>query len=609
MSTPAPTPVDLDIFRSARLAVRRSIGPMLLYEIVFRLFRLLLLGPLLVALLNALIRLSGQPAITNTGLLSFLLTPLGIITLILYLGVAYTQTCVESAGLLVISLRTFRGLPVSAGQTMRKIALHLPKLLGLSLLQVGLVLLAVLPFALLGALTWWLLLSGSDINYYLAEKPVKFYVAAGIGGVLALGLAVVLILLSVRWLFVVPACLFEGETGTDALRASSSLVRGHTRRILVFLVGWLAFRFALFFGVLFLLDRLNAAVLAPRRESNALLAWTFICLLLNGLLLAAVSLLENIAFNLLLAWLYEDLHRRRSGEPMPERLLDAGEQRPTRWWLRLAAWVTLGFLATSTMGHAVFLADLFAARKPVAITAHRAGAHGAPENTVAALRQAIGDGADFAEIDVQLTADGVVVVLHDSDVRRLTGVMKKLSQMTLDEVKNLRFRGKEIATLEEFIEEAQGKIKLNIELKYYGHDPKLAESVVKLLHRHDFVSDAIISSLENKGLEEVRRFEPRLRIGKILAASVGDLKRLDIDFLSVRKGLLTQELREDAYGRGWEVHVWGVNTRRDMEGALDLDADNLITDEPLLARQVLDSRQEIGDMELILRRLHAWLRA
>src|SRR5262249_45244537 len=143
--------------------------------------------------------------------------------------------------------------------------------------------------------------------------------------------------------------------------------------------------------------------------------------------------------------------------------------RPMSRAVRLAAWAGVVLLGGSALGQSALLAGEFAARKPVGVTAHPAGAPKGPGTPLAARRQAIADGADFAEIDVQETADGVVVVLHDKDLRRLTGDPRSIWEVPYQELRSLdagswfgpAFRGERIATLEEFLEAARGRIKLN----------------------------------------------------------------------------------------------------------------------------------------------------
>jgi glycerophosphoryl diester phosphodiesterase len=263
------------------------------------------------------------------------------------------------------------------------------------------------------------------------------------------------------------------------------------------------------------------------------------------------------------------------------------------------------------------VAGRFTTRQAAAVTAHRAGALRAPENTLAALRLAIAEGADFAEIDVQETADGALVILHDEDLRRLAGVPKNVWEMMLAQVQAVdvgasfgpEFRGERIATLGEFIDAARGRIKLNIELKYNGHDQRLAGRVVDLLHEQHFTDQVVISSLSARGLAEVRRLDSHLRIGYIVAKSAGDITRLDVDFLSLQQNEVTPRLLRSAGARGLAVHAWTVNRREDMVRLLNLGVDNLITDDPALAVEVVRWFEHLSDEELVLLRFHDWLRS
>ena len=108
----------------------------------------------------------------------------------------------------------------------------------------------------------------------------------------------------------------------------------------------------------------------------------------------------------------------------------------------------------------------------VEIMAHRGSSWAAPENTMAAFRQAIADGADWIELDVQETADGAVVVLHDSDFMKLAGNKLKIWDATMDDLKDIdigsrfapEFKDERVPTLGEVLDECKGKIQVNIEL-------------------------------------------------------------------------------------------------------------------------------------------------
>ena len=120
---------------------------------------------------------------------------------------------------------------------------------------------------------------------------------------------------------------------------------------------------------------------------------------------------------------------------------------------------------------------------------------------------------------MQETSDGVVVVLHDRDLMRMAGDPRRISDITFAEARKLdlgrrsgpEFAGERIPTLAEVIALARGKIKLQIELKYYGKDRGLAEKVAELIRREDFEDQCEVTSLDDDGLMKAKRATPGSR--------------------------------------------------------------------------------------------------
>lgn len=133
------------------------------------------------------------------------------------------------------------------------------------------------------------------------------------------------------------------------------------------------------------------------------------------------------------------------------------------------------------------------------ITAHRGSSSTTPENTKSSILRAIEDGAGFAEIDVQMSADGVVVVYHDRTLKKL-GNPTAIDKLDYTEITNsdagqwfdLIFTGERIPRLDDILEIAQNQIKLNIELKMYNPDSRLPDAVVQLIERNGFVNSCIV---------------------------------------------------------------------------------------------------------------------
>lgn len=243
------------------------------------------------------------------------------------------------------------------------------------------------------------------------------------------------------------------------------------------------------------------------------------------------------------------------------------------------------------------------------VTAHRGGASYAPENTMIALKAAVEVKADYAEIDVQETRDGVVVLLHDSSLKRTTGYNKYIWEVNYDEVARLdagskfgsKFAGEKIPTLDEVIEYCKGKLNLNIEIKNNRHNENIAQRVLEVIEENDAQDFCVITSMDYALLGDVKEINPDIRTGYILKMAYGNFENnVNADFLSIKHTYATKKVITAAHSCGKEVHVWTVNSRSDIERMKLLDVDNIITDRPVTVREVLASEQSgAGFIELL----------
>ena len=244
------------------------------------------------------------------------------------------------------------------------------------------------------------------------------------------------------------------------------------------------------------------------------------------------------------------------------------------------------------------------------ITAHRGSSSGAPENTMAALEKAVEEMADRAEIDVQETADGVIVLCHDTSLKRVAGINKKVSDLTLEQIKKLdvgswfssEYQGEQIPTLEEVMEYAKGKIDLNIEIKNLGNSSGLPEKVIELVEKHEMQEQCVITSTNRFYLKRVKAVNPEIRTGYIISAAYGNFYSDEfIDLISIRSSFVTERMIESAHEAGKAVHAWTVNGKVEMERLKQLGVDDMITDRPVLAREILYGEEAKADLLEYLR--------
>jgi glycerophosphoryl diester phosphodiesterase len=250
-------------------------------------------------------------------------------------------------------------------------------------------------------------------------------------------------------------------------------------------------------------------------------------------------------------------------------------------------------------------------RDSAEITAHRGSSLKAPENTLAAVRQAIRDGATHVEVDVQRTADGRVVVNHDADLMRVAGVPLVISKSNFADLRSIElgkdhgdaFPGQRIPTLEEVLEVTGGRATLIVELKSYRADSsQLIADVVRILREHRDRADAVIMSLNHAEVREVKRIAPEIESGFVASATMGDITRLEADFLAVSKRQATAVFVGAAHAEEKEVYVWTVDDPKEMSRMVDRGADNLITNDPATAVRVLEMRSELDNTQRMLLR-------
>lgn len=234
------------------------------------------------------------------------------------------------------------------------------------------------------------------------------------------------------------------------------------------------------------------------------------------------------------------------------------------------------------------------------ITAHRGSSKDAPENTLEAIEKAIAEYADYAEIDVQETKDGVVILLHDDNVKRTTNGTGYIWDYSYYDLMQLdagswfseEYAGVLIPTLDEVLEASKGRIFLNIEIKINSHNDDIVEKVVRLIEEYNFEQQCVISSANYAALAEVKELNQNIRTGYIMALAYGNFYDNEYaDFYSIKSGFINENLVKLAHGFGKEVHAWTVNNKTEMERMKNLMVNNIITDYPLLAKEVIYSEE------------------
>jgi glycerophosphoryl diester phosphodiesterase len=243
-------------------------------------------------------------------------------------------------------------------------------------------------------------------------------------------------------------------------------------------------------------------------------------------------------------------------------------------------------------------------RRPI-LVAHRGSSATAPENTLAAFRQAIEDGADAVELDVHLTKDGHVVVIHDNRVERTTNGRGKVSEKTLNELTKLdcgswfhrKYSKEKIPALREVFELLRGRLGINIEIKSsrpFSRRFNIVEECLKIIQEYDAWNATMFSSFHHSYVRQAKLLDARVT-GGVLFHPVKHFhrspamlaKNARAEYFICSKKFVRRKMLVSAKENGISVGVYTINTRRDFRRMESLDIECLFSDNPSSIQMLL----------------------
>ncbi len=407
---------------------------------------------------------------------------------------------------------------------------------------------------------------------------------------IASGLILILI---VWWIFSIHQVTLEGDSFRKACKKSVELVRGRFFHTVLMFIVWFAFIWGIAIavylaalGIVYLRVRFGVPMASTRivfqRDCAKLDDYSSLLITLYGFA-ASFSFIAALYYD---ARFYHAFSFEKTKRETHRHL-----------WRRLVKGVlivTLILLYTNatTVHYVIFDSD----DDRVSIAAHRGGSAFAPENTIASLREAVLGGADYAEIDVQQTRDGELILMHDSNFARTTGVHKNVWEVDFQETREYdagsfyssAFQGEQIPSLREALEYAKGKLKLIIELKATGHETNLAEETIRLIEECEMEQECMIASMNPSIVETVRRTNPFIKTQYIVSAVYGNIISIqEADCYSVERTFVSQDLLTLLHRNKKELFVWTVNTEETMRKLIAMGVDGIVTDNPYLVTYCL----------------------
>lgn len=227
---------------------------------------------------------------------------------------------------------------------------------------------------------------------------------------------------------------------------------------------------------------------------------------------------------------------------------------------------------------------------PPLIIAHRGASAYEPENTLRAFDLAIGQGAQMIELDLHVTADNQVVVIHDPALNHTTNLTGRVDRMTLAEIKRADAgKGERVPTLDETFDLTMGKVRLYLEIK----DPRAALPTLQIIRDRQCQSQSLLASFDIELMrslgEEVRDIELGLILGNATfnpmvrwreAFPWLALRRINYQVLCMQVELCYGYLAARARANGKKLYVWTVDKEKQFARMISMDVDGIVTNTP-----------------------------
>ncbi len=224
------------------------------------------------------------------------------------------------------------------------------------------------------------------------------------------------------------------------------------------------------------------------------------------------------------------------------------------------------------------------------VIAHRGASSYAPENTFAAFDLALNMGARHLELDVQMSRDGHLVVIHDDLVDRTSNGSGAVAGHTLAQLQSLdagawfdaKFAGERIPAFTALLDRYRGRAHLHVEIK--GKTTGLSERTADLIRARDWSGNVTMTSFQKDKLEALRAHAPELPAGWLLRdiddGTISEARRLGITQLCPRADSVTLELVARLRDAGFNVRAWGVSNEEQMRRMVDAGVDGMTVNFP-----------------------------
>lgn len=570
-----------------RLKEFSDIFPRILkFQILTHLLFIFIILPSYFYIRTFIVSLNKLSVIDNTELLRFVFSPLGIILLIISLMVIFFYFLVELSGLILLTSSYQKERLEPSFITILKESIKLiPKFLNKSIIVISFYFLLLIPIT--SSVLGFNLFKKFNIPNFIFREIIKnpLYL------IIYILIVIIFYYLFIKAIFTFHYILIKKEKSSTAIKKSFNLINDNFKdffdtfilRILKYLVIFLI----IFFLSIFIIN-------FTKNISKELFTYSIIFLLVtkNIILTTIILIFIPLEIKFLTDKFYEytKINKRLVVKEKDKyNIIDKifSFKRPV-----IFTFISMLILLNVLF---IFVPNFFNnSFKTKLIIGHRGGE--GVENSLGAIKNSIDKRIDYVEIDIQRTKDNYYIVNHDKTFRRVAGINKSASDMTLKEIKKISLRGEEkIPEINEVLKLSKNKINLFIELKGKTADKKMVDDIVKLVKKEKMEKQVVFISMRYSVIDYLKTKYKDLKTGFIYFLFLGDMSKIKADYMLFSEDFVTENHIEQIHRHNKKAIVWTVNSPDSMKKYLDSAVDGIITDrvnDILRLKEKLDIRSD-----------------
>lgn len=577
--------------------IKYNIIALVEFELIFKVLSIMLFTPIFLKSFTWIMKITGYHYITLENVGSFLLNPVTLVMLMILLLLMMLYSMFDIATIIVILDSSYQKKKIKVIDAIRLSLDKCARIFHIKNISLAFLVLFLIPFLNIG-------LSSSFITTIKIPEFILDFILNN-KTLLSLFVIVVifLVVILLRWIYSLHYFILEDLSFKEARKKSINLgKKNHIKDVFtLFLVqisvSLLYFLFIIIGILLILLFNKIFGNLILLKSITSTIIWIFLAL--SFIFVSLLSTPVSYA-SISVMFYFHKLKKKEEIKSLP--IENNNKENKISKKLKIGM-IILG--VTAIILSTIFTYGLYKGKynlnieyvRTLEITAHRGASVDYPENTMSAFIGAKELGADWIELDVQQTKDREIIVSHDTNLLRVTGVNKDVIDMNYDEIKELdagsffnkKFKDERIPLFKDVVKWAkENNMKLNVELKPTGKELDFEKSVIDIMKEYEYEDYCVITSQVYSVLENSKEYDKDIKTVYVMSLAIGDIVLLDkADYFSIEATNVNKSIVNKIHNQGKELYVWTVNTEENIKKMIDYNVDNIITDNITFAKEIV----------------------